>query len=235
MMRQTWTDLLFAHWPLPADAVRALVPAPFDVDLFGGTAWVGVVPFRMSNVTARGVPPVPWLSAFPELNVRTYVSAGGKPGVYFFSLDAARLLAVIGARRGLGLPYYHASMRVSVVTGSVDYESRRIAARGAEFTARYRASGPPYLAAPGSLDYFLTERYCLYARKGHRPYRLEIDHQPWRLQPAVADIARNSMIDAAGLPTPPGPPLLHFAQLQDMVAWLPETLGSSGPYPLEEY
>ena len=115
VMTQTWNDLLFAHWPVSTDILRPLVPAPFALDLFDGQAWLGVVPFTMTNVAPRLTPALPWISAFPEMNVRTYVSAGGKPGVYFFSLDAGSAIAVRTARLLLNLPYYAAEM---VVTSS---------------------------------------------------------------------------------------------------------------------
>jgi uncharacterized protein YqjF (DUF2071 family) len=220
-MRQTWNDLLFAHWPVSEAQVRPRVPAAFELDLFDGDAWIGIVPFHMTNVTARGVPPLPWLSAFPELNVRTYVRVGSKPGVYFFSLDAGRMLAVLAARL-LNLPYFAASMQVARAGEAVRYRSRRPGWR-AEFEARYQPIGPVYNAVEGSLDYFLTERYCLYELdRMRRPYRLDIDHAPWPLQPASADITKNTMAGAAGITLPSREPLLHFARRQDMVGWTME-------------
>jgi len=224
VMTQTWLNLLFAHWPVDRTMLRALVPAALELDLFDDVAWVGVVPFYMTNVSPRGVPAMPWVSEFPELNVRTYVRAGRKPGVYFFSLDASRALAVRAARLLLNLPYQHATMSVESRDGAVSYESRRNDGR-AEFRARYRAIAPSSFPVAGSLEYFLTERYCLYhlTRSG-RPYRLEIHHPPWPLQTAEADIERNTMASASGLTLPSEAPLLHFASRQDMVAWPPDYL-----------
>ena len=125
VMTQTWHDLLFAHWPVDAQSLERLVPSPFELDLFEGRAWLGIVPFVMTNVAPRGVPAVPWLSSFPELNVRTYVRVGGRPGVYFFSLDAASALAVHAARLLLHLPYYWASMTVGTSSTWVHYRSHR--------------------------------------------------------------------------------------------------------------
>jgi uncharacterized protein YqjF (DUF2071 family) len=223
-MTQTWNDLLFAHWPLPATSLRRLVPPAFELDLFGDTAWLGVVPFRMTNVSVRGVPPLPWLSEFAELNVRTYVRVADKPGVFFFSLDAERLPAVIGARALLNLPYHGAEMSVRASGTGIHYTSRRNDAPHATFEATYQPDGPPSESVPGELSYFLTERYCLYALDGGgSPYRLEIHHRPWALQPARAQIQQNTM--APGLTQPfIGAPLLHFAKRQDVVAWLPESL-----------
>lgn len=225
VMRQTWHDLLFAHWPVGAQKVRHLVPHGFDLDLFDGEAWIGIVPFHMTNVSPRGIPSLPWISEFPELNVRTYVRVADKPGVYFFSLDAGSTLAVRAARSLLNLPYYAASMSVTPQGRAIAYESRRSSGGAAEFIATYEPTGPALSSMPGSLEYFLTERYCLY-HVGHAgaPYRLEIHHSPWALQPAAAEFFRNTMAGASGLAVPARAPLLHFAKRQDMVAWAPTNL-----------
>ncbi len=225
VMRQTWHDLLFAHWRVEARQLRGLVPAPLALDLFDGDAWVGVVPFVMSDVAPRGVPAVPWLSSFAELNVRTYVTVHGRGGVYFFSLDAERLLAVAAARALFGLPYFSARMRVRR-TDIIHYQSRRRAG-DAEFEARYAPAGAAYEAAAGSLDHFLTERYCLYTvGRAGTVSRLDISHRPWQLQPAVADIRRNTLLAAAGVAHTGAPPVLHFARRQAMAGWLPIAVGS---------
>jgi len=226
-MRQAWHDLLFAHWPIDPAALRALIPGGLTLDLFDGRAWIGVVPFHMTGVTVRGVPALPWLSAFPEINVRTYVTAGRKPGVWFFSLDAARAVAVGAARTLLNLPYFTAWMHVLVMQDAVDYESRRKYARDgqAEFSAQYGPVGSPFKPLPESLEYFLTERYCLYGlTRGRRLFRLDIHHPPWELRQAEAVIRRNTMAEAAGIHLPAAAPVLHFARRQDMVGWPPETL-----------
>jgi hypothetical protein len=228
VMTQTWHDLLFAHWPVSVDVLRPKIPAPFQLDLFEGQAWLGIVPFRMTNVAPRGMPALPWMSAFPELNVRTYVRVADKPGVFFFSLDAGNPLAAQAAWTLFNLPYYSAAMRVSQRGESIDYRSRRTGGSNASLAATYEPRGPVAAAAPGSLAHFLTERYCLYHRD-HRgkPYRLEIHHPPWPLQDADAAIAQNSMAAAAGMWLPDTAPLLHFARRQDMVAWWPSRLGAS--------
>jgi uncharacterized protein YqjF (DUF2071 family) len=221
-MTQTWHDLLFAHWPIDVQQLRARVPAAFPIDLHDGTAWVGVVPFHMTNVAPRGVPSLPGISAFPELNVRTYVRVGDRPGVYFFSLDAGSALAVRAARALLNMPYYTASMTVTPHASGVAYRSERDAAT---FAGTYGPTGPAFAAREGSLEYFLTERYCLYNLDRHgRPYRLEIHHPRWPLQRAHADIARNTMAAANDLTLAAELPLLHFAKRLDVVAWLPERL-----------
>jgi uncharacterized protein len=226
-MAQVWHDLLFAHWPVPLAQLRPLVPAALPIDTFQGTGWVGVIPFHMSGVRLRGTPAVPGFSTFPELNVRTYVTVDGKPGVYFFSLDAANPLAVLGARAWYRLPYFHARMHVDVADDDVRYRSRRVQSGtpAAELVARYRATGPAIPPEHGTIEYFLTERYCLYtvSRRGS-VYRAEIHHPPWILQPAEAEIQRNTMAEAAGITLPEKEPLLHFAKRQDMLAWAPMRL-----------
>jgi len=221
IMRQVWHDLLFAHWPLPPAALRPLVPASLAIDTFDGQAWLGVVPFQMSGVRPRCLPPLPGLSAFPELNVRTYVALQGKPGVFFFSLDAASRLAVAGARRLFHLPYYRAEMAVAPEGEGVSYASRRVhpGAPAAELRGRYGPTGPVRPAAAGSLDDWLTARYCLYTVARGASYRCEIHHAPWPLQPAAARFEVNTMAAAAGLPFPDRPPLLHFARRLEVVVW----------------
>jgi len=222
IMTQTWHDLLFAHWPVAVDHLRTLVPPGLELDLFEREAWLGIVPFHMTNVAPRGTPALPWISAFPELNVRTYVHAGGTPGIYFFSLDAANAVAVTIARALFRLPYYTASMHVASDDDGVTYRSHRTARDGpaAAFCAQYRPVGDGFSPPPGSLEYFLTERYCLYTvDERFTRRRLEIHHPPWLLQRAEASIDENTMADAAGVRLPSTPPLLHFAKRQDMVAW----------------
>jgi uncharacterized protein YqjF (DUF2071 family) len=227
IMTQTWNDLLFAHWPIDPATMRSKVPSEFELDLFEAHAWLGVVPFYMTNVAPRGIPAIPWLSAFAELNVRTYVRVADRPGVYFFSLDAANPLAVHAARIWLNLPYYSASMTLAARAGAIEYRSHRSGERTAAFVATYEPSGPAGEPPHGSLEYFLTERYCLYATdRRARPYRLEIHHPPWRLQAAEASVERNTMADAAGISLPARPPLLHFSRRQDMVAWAPAPIDS---------
>jgi uncharacterized protein len=227
VMAMQWHDLLFMHWPVPPVALHALIPPALALETFDGTAWLGITPFRMAGTRPRWVPPLPWLSAFPELNVRTYVTAEGKPGVWFFSLDASNPLAVRGARTLFHLPYYDAAMTAESDGEVVRYTSRRThrGAPSAAFTGRYRSIGPIYHAAVGSLEYWLTERYCLYAadRRG-RIWRGDIHHARWPLQPAEANIACNTMADPLQLTLPPRAPLLHFAQWLDVVAWALEAV-----------
>jgi uncharacterized protein YqjF (DUF2071 family) len=220
-MGQTWDELLFAHWRVPADALRAYLPEGLELDLFQDEAWLGVTPFRVTGLRARGLPPLPIASAFLELNTRTYVTAGGKPGIWFFSLDAESEVAVEAARRGYKLPYFRASMSAEWRGGWFHYESRRRDARGAPaaFRGRYRADGEVLNADPASLAHFLTERYCLYAAdETGRLQRAEIHHPPWPLQPAGAEIDDNTM-PPRGIELLDDAPLLHYSERQDVVIW----------------
>jgi uncharacterized protein YqjF (DUF2071 family) len=222
VMRQRWHDLLFAHWPTTPERLLRVLPRGLELDTFDGCAWVSVVPFRMTGVRLRWVPPLPGTSAFPEINVRTYVRVHDTPGVYFFSLDAASRTAVAIARR-FHLPYFHARMRLDVHDGVIDYTSRRRAtnASPAVFQARYAPNGREFRAQPGTLDHWLTERYCLYAvERCGGIYRVDIHHRPWPLQPARAEIACNTMIPA-DLIAPGTPPTVQFARTLDVIVWVP--------------
>jgi hypothetical protein len=166
------------------------------------------------------MPSLPFVSAFPELNVRTYVTLGGKPGVYFFSLDAASTLAVIGARSIFNLPYYRATMAVQAGPREVTYRSVRRSRTNAQFASSYRPAGPVAEPQPGTLECFLTERYCLYAMtRAGESRRLEIHHRQWPLQPADGQMAVNTMVSAAGIELPATAPLLHFVKRMDVLTW----------------
>ena len=226
VMHQTWRDLLFAHWPIPVAMLRPLIPSSLDVETFDGAAWVGAVPFHMTGVRLRGTPCSPIAGAFPELNMRTYVVPRGarekKPGVWFFCLDAGSPVAVTVARRWFHLPYFNAHMSVNRDAERVRYTSRRThrGASPATFTATYGPTAPVALRKPGTLDYWLTERYCLYAtdRRG-RLYRGDIHHWPWPLQTADAEITDNTMATAHGITLPERAPFLHFARRLDVHCW----------------
>lgn len=227
VMAQSWHDLLFAHWPIEPAVFRRLLPPQLQVDTFGGQAWLAVVPFRMSGVRIRWTPAIPWLSAFPELNVRTYVTDGKKPGVWFFSLDAGNALAVAIARAWFHLPYFRAQMNCKEGDGWIHYRSERRhrGASSALLQGRYRPVGQVFSPQNGSLEHFLTERYCLYTADARgRMIRGEIHHPPWQLQVAEAEFTGNTMAEAVGVTLPARNPLLHFARRQDVVVWPPKHL-----------
>lgn len=222
LLFQSWRHLLFAHWPVPHEQLRPLVPPQLILEEFDGSAWVGLTPFLLTDLRPHLLPPLPGISSFPELNLRTYVRLDDKPGIFFFSLDAASRLAVLTAHTLYRLPYHLALMRIGHRNGWIHYQSRRTDNGPADFAARYRPTGPTFNAAPGTLEYFLTERYALYVvLKNGKIIRGDIHHRPWPLQPAEAEITRNTIPAAHGITLPDTPPLLHFAARQDTLVWPP--------------
>ncbi|SNS21639.1 hypothetical protein SAMN05421770_10123 [Granulicella rosea] len=227
IMRQRWNDLLFAHWPIAPEAMRPLIPAGLALDTFEGQAWVGVVPFWMDRVRNRlageATIGVPTMGSFNELNLRTYVRSprSGKAGVYFFSLDASSALAVLGARTLFRLPYFLAAMRRSQgAGGGIDYASRRLPTRRlAEFEASYRPTGALPASVPGTLQHFLTERYCLFTTFAGRTLVGDIHHAMWPLESAEAEIRVNTLPAAHGIALPDRPPILHFSRALEVTIW----------------
>ena len=223
-MGQTWDELLFAHWPVDADRLRPHVPAGLSIDEREGSAWVGVTPFAVTSLRARGLFPLPYLSSFRELNVRTYVTLDDKPGIWFFSLDASSELAARAARRLYRLPYFSARITLERRAGWLVYECSRN--EGKAFSGSYRGSRAPKAAEVGSLEHFLTERYCLYAEHEGRLYRAEIHHRPWPLEEAEATIDLNTM-PPDGI-TLGDDPVVHYSRRQDVVIWPLEEVSQAG-------
>ena len=219
---QLWRSLLFLHWPMPVQALRAVVPAPLTIDTFEGQAYVSLTPFIVRRSRPAGVPSALALD-FLETNTRTYVHVEGKdPGVYFFSLDAASRIAVAAARVGLGLPYFHARMALRRADGVVDYASRRLSRKKAGIAVRYEAGEHLGPAEPGTLDHFLIERYLLHVERADALWTVQVHHQPYPRQRAAVLGLRESLVAAAGLPPPDGPPpLLHYAQGVDVEIFAP--------------
>jgi len=226
-MTQRWNDLLFAHWPMRIAEIEDLLPDGLEADVFQGSAWIGVVPFWMDKIRVRGLPPIPGARKFPELNLRTYVRdvRTGSPGVYFFSLDAGSLMAVIAARSLFHLPYYWAQMSIKPRGDrEFSYYSRRLlSGKPVRFAARYRGLGPTHKLAqtrPGTIEYFLTERYCLFTRDAlGRLQRADIHHIPWPLEEAEAEITQNDLAAHIGLTLPDSKPLLHYSRHLAVYVW----------------
>ena len=222
-LRMRWEQLLFAHWPVPEAVLRPLIPAGLELDLLEGQAWLGIVPFLMSRVRLRGLPPIPGTACFPELNVRTYVRHHGQAGVWFFSLDAANPLAVVLARSFYHLAYRHARMVCEVAGGCVHFSSIRTdgAFPGAELLARYWPNGPVFRSKPGSPIHWLTERYSLFSsdRTG-RLFHGQISHAPWPLQEAVVNLSVNTMTHGLGLELQEAPALVYYSDSVDVTAGL---------------
>jgi uncharacterized protein len=211
LMHQVWDKLLFLHWPVEVEQLRRLIPERLSIDTWDGSAWAGVTPFSMRGIRPAFLPPVPWISQTHELNVRTYVHLDGVPGVWFLSLDATNPLAVLGARFAFRLPYFRAEMELREQNGTIHYRSRRThsGAPDAEFEAEWsRGEALPALE-PGTRDFFLIERYALYAQGGKRLFRGRIHHPPWPLQRAELASLRSTMLEAHGIATPGREPLLH--------------------------
>lgn len=218
-MAQTWEDMLFAHWRVPIEVVRTYVPAELKVELHDGSAWVGVTPFRATSLRLRGTLPVPGVSSFLELGVRTYVrAADGKPGIWFFSLDLSSRLAMEAARRLYKLPTFHARMSHETHGEWTDVECARLDERGRVFSGRYRPEGAVFTPEPGSLESFLSDRYCRYTTDERGTLqRGEIHHMPWTLQRATAELDLTTISPIVL----EGPPLCHFSRRQDVVIWPP--------------
>ena len=220
-MYQSWGDLLFLHWQVPAEALRRHLPPRLEVDTYEGRAYVGVTPFTLWGVRPVFVPPIPYLSEFDEINVRTYVHLDGVPGVWFFSLDANSAAAVAGARSFYRLPYFNAEITRGRTGDVTDYASRRDdpSGRPAEFEGSWETGAGPAEAEPGSLEFFLTERYCLYAADGEKLYRARIHHRPWPLREVTLRSHRSTMVEAAGLGRTSGEPLVHHGGPVDVEVW----------------
>jgi len=215
VMGQSWLDLLFAHWRIDANVLREHVPDGLEVQEHDGSAWLGVTPFELTGLRARGMLPLPYVSSFREINVRTYVTRDEKPGIWFLSLDASSQIAVELARRTYKLPYFQARISLERRAGRIFYESVRD--ERTAFSGSYRGVGDPQAPRAGSLEHFLTERYCLYAEDRGRLHRAEIHHTPWPLQRAEANIDLNTMAPN-GL-VMGAEPVLHFSGRQDVVIW----------------
>ncbi|HVF57946.1 MAG TPA: DUF2071 domain-containing protein [Pyrinomonadaceae bacterium] len=236
LLRQWWGKLLFMHWPVPAELLRPLVPRPLTLDTFEGRAWLGVVPFTMWGIRQSLLPPLPGTSAFHELNVRTYVHFEGTPGVWFLSLDAANALAVWGARQFFHLPYFNARMNLRQQGNRITFQSRRTHRDSppAEFEAVWTYGDALAPSETDSLAFFLTERYCLYAAHNEELYRCRIHHERWPLRRAALLSLHSTMTEAHGLPTPDGPPLLHYAEALKTDIWPPERLRRHAPVGILE-
>jgi uncharacterized protein len=222
VMTQTWNRLLFAHWPVPVSSLREYIPSAFTIDTFDGIAWIGVIPFEISHLLLRGLPPIPFTSSFPEINVRTYIIKDNKPGVFFFSLDATNPMAVAAARTFFHLPYFNANIEAVTQKSSIYYTSQRTHKKAdpASFQTRYHPTSLTFYASKGSLDEWLTARYCLYTYNKKHLYRGEIHHAPWPLQHAEAEIIHNTMHPTLTPSILQTQPILHYVQQIKALFWL---------------
>jgi hypothetical protein len=214
IMHQRWAELGFLHWLVPIAALRGLIPRALTIDTHDGQAYVGVVPFTVTGARPMLMPPLPWVSDFHEVNVRTYVHLhGADPGVWFFSLDASNPVVVAAARALFLLPYHHARMEMDVDPGGIDFRSERMGAATASCALRYEPIGRAEPAAVGSLEHFLAERYLLYTASDGHLWQAQVHHAPYPLQAAHAEVQREGLVAAAGIERPDDPPtLVHFAR-----------------------
>jgi uncharacterized protein YqjF (DUF2071 family) len=225
-LRQRWNDLLFCHWPIPPAAIQRLLPPGLEVDTLDGEAWIGVIPFWMDDVRTRILGQrtisVPTTTTFPELNLRTYVRSrvSGLAGVYFFSLDCASPLAVVGARTLFHLPYFPARMARTTQSGVTRYKShRQLASRPADYESTYGPIEPSGGFGSDPLSRFLTERYCLFTPAFGRMLIGHIHHVPWPLEPAQAEICVNQIPSVHGITLPDTAPILHFSRQLQVLLW----------------
>jgi uncharacterized protein YqjF (DUF2071 family) len=219
-MKQTWHDLLFAHWPIAIEDLERWIPNSLKIDLYDDQAWLGIVPFHMSGIRLRNLPEIPFTSKFAEINVRTYVTINNKPGVYFFSLDAANRFAVKAAKFFYHLPYFYADIEWTKHNEKIYYRSNRQGtADNFLFEGNYSPTSAPFTSRQGTLEHWLTERYCLYSHHKDRLFRCDILHEPWSLQHAEADITNHSIVNREGIALPNTPPLLHYSERIDVLTW----------------
>ncbi len=226
IMTQTWHNLLFLHAPVEPESLRPFLPPAVELDTFEGQAWLGVVAFRLSEIRLRGFPEVGLVSHFNEINLRTYVTHRGISGVLFLSMDADNLLAIALARPLFRLPYTPANITFDRTSGGISFTGERTSGRGtgAQFRAVYRPQGPVYTSCRGTLDHWLTERYCYYGASKDHTYRCQIFHSPWPLQRAHASIARNTLAERLGLRTEPVEPTQHYAHKVTALIWKPQRI-----------
>ena len=220
IMGQRWEDLLFLSWPVPVEAIRALVPAGVEIDTFEGTAWVSAVPFWMERAHFRGLPPIPFLASFPEVNIRTYVRAGEHRAVWFLSLDTQSHVNVFLARHAFHLPYFFADVEMRR-GDEIQFRSERDGGVAA-FEVTYRGTGPESVPAEGTLEHFLTERYSMVCTSHEDVlFRGDIAHDPWRLRAAEWTPKRMELPAILGMGLGSREPVAFYAAATQVALWAP--------------
>lgn len=221
LMTQRWDHLLFMHLPVSAKAVEALIPKSLELDTYEGNAWISIIPFQINDMHLRKLPPLPYLRSLLELNVRTYVKKRDRKGVYFFSLDADKLPAVLGARI-FAIPYFYAKMNNVKKDETIHYQSQRRGNQEVIFKGSYRPISEPFFPETGSLNHWLMERYFLWADRENSLYRGDIHHKPWAIQEAEVNIEKENMIPAIKREAILGDPIFHYVSSKRVLFWLPE-------------
>lgn len=220
VMHQRWENLLFLHWPFPVDALRPLIPAPLELDTYQGQAWVGVTPFHLEDVRGANLPALPGLSSFHELNLRTYVLHNRTPGIWFFSLDASKLVPAAAARIFFGLPYYRARIRMLRKGEDFSFSMKRTGSE-AEFAVSWRPGNRLRDPDQDSLAFFLVERYCAFSVEDTRVFHIRVYHHPWILEEAFVQRGPSSLFEVHGLAEPETEPLAHFSRSLEVEIWPP--------------
>lgn len=219
LMHQNWEKLLFLHWPIDPALIRPLIPQRLSIDAFEGQAWISVTPFTLSGLRPVLLPPIPGLSSFYELNVRTYVHYQGVPGLWFFSLYASKTIPALGARLTFSLPYRKAEMERRESGNRMDYAMRRTGSHPAAFEAHWEVGDELSSPAVDSLEFFLIERYCLYAAQEERLFRCRVYHVPWLIRKAHVTSYCSNLLLAEGLPEANTPPMVHYGGDQNVEVW----------------
>jgi uncharacterized protein len=221
--QQSWLDLAFIHYRVAIADLRSLVPAQLTIEECDGTAWVSLVPFRMAGVRRRPFPCLPGMGEFLELNLRTYVSFRGQPGVWFFSLEAESLPIVMGGRMVYHVPYHWARLSCTRHQDVVNWTSQRRLGRGA-CQLSYRIGRDPVAAPPGSLIHWLTERYFLYAGTASRLWQVPVHHAPWELRTGELLAHDGNLLALAGIAADLSEPLLQYSPGVHAISWAAERL-----------
>ncbi|WP_176330380.1 YqjF family protein [Oceanobacillus rekensis] len=215
---QKWNDLLFMHSPVPIETITKYIPKSLELDTFDGSAWITIIPFKVSNMRPRKMPPIPFLHSYLELNVRTYVKHKGIQGIYFFSLDADKLLAVLGARLAT-LPYFYANINLKKKKETFYFDSTRKGKSEATFKGSYRPVLEAYYPERTSLTYWLLERYFLWSHRNNSLFRWAIHHRRWKIYDVKAIIDNENMLSFLPEDTVVGDPIFHYAHSKRVLFW----------------
>ena len=227
-MSQMWEDLLFMHYPIDPGVLRNYVPQELELDVYENSGWISIIPFKVTKMRARGIPPLPLVNAFLEINVRTYVKYKDIPGIYFFSLDANHFLYVIGLKTAIGLPYKHAYMVCKQMNNAFQFKSHRLSDKSTseKIDLTYTRGNVLFETLPGTLDYWLLERYCMYSYLGKYLIRGDIHHDKWKVSKATATTTINTMISFLSTDNCPKiPSLLHYSKRRRVFCYPPKKVG----------
>lgn len=218
VMTQKWNNTLFMHLPASKDLLLSHIPADLELDLYKDQARISILPFKITNMRFRKIPPIPFVHSFLELNVRTYVKRNGIPGIYFFSLDADSLPAVLGARVA-SLPYYYASMKMKKEQETFSVRTERKVEPKALFEGEYKPISASYYPAKSSLAHWLVERYSLWSYRADSLFRGDIHHKPWEITEVQASISKQEMLPDLPDDLIIGEPLFHFSAAKRVLFW----------------